>query len=585
MTSSHPVVLFYSPYAGLWPHALPEALVAGALQRNGAEVVYAVCDGMYSEGCIVMSAYRLSGDSDATARERVCRRCRKQRDLLAQQLGVRTVVIDSLLDAQSTDQIRSIVNEVTIDNLETFLYEGFPIGRYAIHETIIHHKLTSLSEMTEAAVEDFRLKLKHVLRTIFVGEKLLELVSPDRIVMYNTHISTNFALMNLTEKAGIPTFGLHAGGNMSDRFATLYVFRKDMVVLFQDWMRRFIQNWNALPTTAQGIRNATIHFLALTTGQTVWVYSAPKSAKHFDVREYFGIKPKQKVLLATLSSYDELYSSQMMGVMDTYPLIFSNQVEWIREVISFVKQREDLFLIIRVHPRELPNLRDAVHSRHAQMLADELKELPKNVRVNWPSDGISLYDLIPLVDVGLNGWSSAGKELAMLGVPVVIYTKDILFYPHTLNLLAKDRSNYFECIEKALAEGWSFERAKQVYRWLAVEYTLGTLSINDKFVLKEGARSFWRRAFNRLKRIITQRFEARKVREQLREEGKLVRSIMEDASIVDLQLNEQTRLSDEEEMTLLREEMGKILSTVYPNTPIGYSNTIDNLRGTVSGGR
>jgi len=583
MTSTPATVLFFSPYAGIWPHAMPEALVAGALQRNGAKVVYAVCDGMYSEGCTVMSAYRLSANSSAAARERICRRCRKQRDMFVKQLNVSTVVIDKLLDSQSNAQIRSIMDKVTLENLETFQYEGFPVGRYAIHETIIHHKLTSLSEMTADSLKDFHLKLKHVLMTYFVGRKLLEQLSPDRVVSYNTHISTNFALMKLAESKGIPTFGLHAGGNMSDRFATLYVFRKDMVVLYQDWMRRFVEGWNKLPTTAWGIRNATQHFLALATSRTVWVYSAPKSEKHIDVKAYFGIGPNQKVLMATLSSYDELYSSQMMGVMDTYPLIFPTQVNWMREVIAYVRQRKDLFLIIRVHPRELPNRRDSVHSKHAQMLAQELQDLPQNVRVNWPSDGISLYDLVPQVDVGLNGWSSTGKELSMLGVPVVIYTKDILFYPSTLNMLATDRNNYFECIERAIAEGWSFERVRQVYRWLAIEYTLGTISIKDRFVQKEGTRSLFLRVINRIKRPFMQRIEAKNVRYPLGEEHKFAQAILNDVPVVDLQLAEQGRLSEMEEARIILEEMGKILSTVYPNMPVGHSRTIDNLRAVVRG--
>jgi hypothetical protein len=583
MTSN--VILFFSPYAGIWPHAMPEALVAGALQRKGAEVTYAVCDGMYSEGCVVMSAHRLDGNSDVNARQRVCRRCRKQRDSFIEELGVRAIVMDNLLNREMDERIRRISESVTLNNLEAFELDGFHMGRYAIHETIIHHKLTALSELTEKSLADFRLKLKHVLMTYFIGKKLIAQIDPDRIITYNTHISTNYAMTKLAESLGIPTFGLHAGSNMSDRFATLYVFRQDMVMLYKDWIRGFNANWKHLPTTIDGIRNATRHFLALTSGRTVWVYSAPKSGAHIDIRQRFGIKPNQKVLLVTMSSYDELYSSQMMGVMETYPLVFPDQVEWIRALIAYAKERPELFLIVRVHPRELPNLRDTVHSKHAQMLAEELQALPSNVGVNWPSDSISLYDLIPQVDVGLNGWSSAGKELSMLGVPVVIYSKDILFYPDSLNLLATDREDYFACVEKALSGGWSFERIRQVYRWLAVEYTLGTIDISDRFVLKEGARSLWRRALNRLKRMATQQFEVKNVRFPLKHENTFCQAILADASIVELQLADHPRLTEESEMQLLREEIKKILLAVYSNVPAGSSKTIDNLRRFVAGER
>src|SRR5690606_6941171 len=97
---------------------------------------------------------------------------------------------------------------------------------------------------------------------------------------------------------------------------------------------------------------------------------------------------------------------------------------------------KDLFLIIRVHPREFPNKRDSLKSDHALELEQTLSELPENVRVNWPSDNISLYDLAQIMDVCLNSWSTAGKEMGTLGIPVVLYSADLVFYPADLNYLA-----------------------------------------------------------------------------------------------------------------------------------------------------
>lgn len=581
MTSA--AVIFFSPYAGIWPHAIPEAFVAASLRDAGADILYVVCDGLFSAGCTTMSIHRLSGDSDPSKRERVCKQCRKSRDLIVSELGVRTVTIDSLVDSASLIEIEAAVAAVNPSNVESYQMGGFPLGRYALHETIIHYKLTAIEEITPSVLADVRLKLTHVLMTLRAGEQLLRQFKPDRIVTYNTHISTNYALMQLAESRNVPVFGLHAGGNMSDRLGSLYVFRRDMVVLYKDWMRRFEEDWGNLPANITGVKNATQHFLALASGKTAWAYSEPKSKRHLDVREFFGINPQQKVLLATLSSYDELYSSQMMGVMDTPPLLFPTQVEWVRSIIDYVKARPELYLIIRVHPRELPNLRDSVHSRHAGLLATELTDLPGNVRVNWPADNISLYDLATQVDVGLNGWSSAGKELAMLGIPVVIFTKDILLYPASLNMLAENSRDYFEKIEQALLDGWSFERVRQVYRWLAVEYTLGTISIKDGFIYKENARSLWWRIFNRLHRMITRRTQARKLRRPLNQSRKFPQVILEEQPLVPLQLEEQPRLTEAEETQLICNELNQILHAVYPRVPQNHSKVIDSLRRAASG--
>ena len=87
-------------------------------------------------------------------------------------------------------------------------------------------------------------------------------------------------------------------------------------------------------------------------------------------------------------------------------------MDWIRALVRYVARREDLCLIIRVHPREFPNKREMVLSEHAKMLQVALSELPDNVKVNWPTDKVSLYDLANITDAFANAWSSAGKEMA-----------------------------------------------------------------------------------------------------------------------------------------------------------------------------
>lgn len=574
---SSPVAIF-APYSAIWPHAFPEALVAATVKQAGSDLIYVACDGMMVESCAAMSAHRMNDRTPLEARQSLCAMCRKRRDALADGLGVKSVTMESLLPEGCKAEMSALADRVKPEEIMDMEMDGFKVGRIALHETIIHYKLTALEEMTPDSLADFRVKLLHVLLCLRVTQAMLKTLSPARIINYNTHVSTNYIMMLAAEQAGVPTYGLHAGGNMAKRLSSLYLFRQDMVVLYKDWMERFDREWSHLPTTTAGISDAGQHFHALTSGKTLWVYSAPKKKAYFDVRSHYGIAAEQKVLLATLSSYDELYSSQTMGVMDTPPLMFPTQVEWMQALIAHVAQRPELFLIIRVHPRELPNLRDKLHSTHAKKLAQALVDLPPNVRINWPEEGISLYDLLPQVDVGLNGWSSTGKELALMGIPVVLFTGDILFYPASLNKLAQDREDYFRCIDQALQEGWSFDRIRQVFRWLAVEYTLGTIEIGDRFTYKEGARSFWRRAIGKLRRTFAYRFEASRLHRPLINRNTFAQVILEGKSLIDLQLAQQGRLDAAEEDRLLRLEMKRMVEAIYSQVPNGVSRNIDALR-------
>lgn len=572
-----PVVVF-APYSAIWSHALPEALVASALKQAGSQVIYVPCDGMMEEGCAAMSAYNINHLSPVEARTDLCSMCRKRRDALASGLGVKVITMDSLLPAGVKEEMSTFVAAINISDIMDLEVDGFKVGRIAMHETIIHFKLTALEEASMEALMEFRVKLLHVLLALKVTQALIKKISPARILNYNTNLSSNHIMMLVAEREGVPTYGLHAGGNMAKRLSSLYVYRQDMVRLYKSWISRFEHEWARQPTTSAGIRDAALHFTALTSGKTLWVYSAPKQKAYFDVRIHYGISSNQKVLLATLSSYDELFSSQTLGIMDEPQLMFPTQVEWMQSLIKHVAGRPELFLLIRVHPRELPNLRDKLHSNHAKKLAEVLVNLPPNVRINWPQEGISLYDLLPQVDVGLNGWSSTGKELALMGIPVVLFTGDILFYPSSLNSLASDPEDYFRRIDQAVEDGWSFDRIRQVFRWLAVEYTLGTIDISDRFTYKEGARSLFRRAIGKLRRTFAYRFESSRLNIPMRHGQRFAQVILDDASLIDLNIAEQGRLSAAQEDRLIRQEMKHIVQSLYKQVPIGASTNIDSLR-------
>ena len=51
----------------------------------------------------------------------------------------------------------------------------------------------------------------------------------------------------------------------------------------------------------------------------------------------------------------------------------------------------------------------------------EITDKPKNISLNLPNQKISIYEVIENVDLVLNSWSSVGKDLALLGLPVITY--------------------------------------------------------------------------------------------------------------------------------------------------------------------
>ena len=103
---------------------------------------------------------------------------------------------------------------------------------------------------------------------------------------------------------------------------------------------------------------------------------------------HLEIRPDQKLVVAMMSSYDEYIAARAIDeVPSESEFLFPSQLEWIRALIEWFKTRPALFLLIRVHPREFPNKREATKSAHALLLEHdvEIEEIPPRAAVE---DGV-----------------------------------------------------------------------------------------------------------------------------------------------------------------------------------------------------
>jgi hypothetical protein len=487
-------VLFFSPHDAIWVHAFPEALVADSVRTAGAELVYITCDGALASFCIPMAARGLRIDSAPDDKARVCTECRRNRDLIREKFGFRSYDFDSVLDADDETRIAGIVDKVNRKDLAAWAIDGVELGRAALYEYLLQNKKLAL---TDDAWQAFRPRLANVLRSFFAAQRILDRERPTRVVAYNTLYSVNAVWRAVADQRKIPVYFLHAGGSLKNRLQTMTVGRDSTI----RWARRLVEAWpehREHPCHPEELSSVTDHFTELFRGTNVFAYSAPKSRQPDELRRKLGIGAEQKLVVAILSSYDEYVAARAIGEFpDESTLLFASQIDWVKSLVEWFQSRPDLFLLVRVHPREFPNKREGAKSEHARLLERELASLPPNVRVNWPADKLSLYDIAEHASVFLNAWSTAGKEMALLGLPVVAYGPQLLFYPPDLNYVGASRESFFTAIERALADGWSFERIRMTFRWCVLEYVRAVVDISDGFDFSEApAASLWQRARN-----------------------------------------------------------------------------------------
>ncbi len=98
---------------------------------------------------------------------------------------------------------------------------------------------------------------------------------------------------------------------------------------------------------------------------------------------------------------------------------FPSMLDWLQKTIEYFSRRQELQLLIRVHPAEI---RGAIPSR--QLAVDEIgkafPELPKNVFIIAPESEISTYAAMAPCDAIIIYGTKTGVELASTGARVIV---------------------------------------------------------------------------------------------------------------------------------------------------------------------
>jgi hypothetical protein len=570
-------VLFFSPHSAIWIHAFPEALVAEALAQHGNEIVYVGCGGLLKSHCIPMAAYAIPFAASASTKERLCRTCGKYKNILRKRFALGGMDLTDSVNEEDFRVADALSSSVTPENCLDLVLDGVEVGRISTYELLLQSKKIELS-FDEEEWRQYRASLRNAILILRVMRRIIELTRPDRIVVYNALYSPNRIVCRLAELAGIPQYFLHAGDNLSNRLQRLIIARGHAFEYYGYLRDKWIEVQDQ-PISLEAMQSGTDHFLEVAKGRSMWAYSAA-SGKDTDLRRRFDIPPGRKIICAVMSSSDERFSGELTGVVQAnIPTIFATQVDWIKALVRYVGGREDLALIIRVHPREFPNKREGVLAEHARVLQAVLADLPANVKVNWPTDNISLYDLANIADIFANAWSTAGKEMVWLGLPVVLYSNDLTLYPPSLNYVGTTEPEYFRKIEQALSDGWDPERIRKTYRWCALEYRNAAVDISESFSKSEH-RSFMERVLGKLMRGIVptheQEADCRNRASHLLSSGR-INKMFEDGLRSLLDLDELgTTVSRSQETDFLKQEVRRLVDGIYGATEDSPQGTLAN---------
>ena len=488
-------LLFFSPYQAIEEHSFVERKIASLLQDEGFNVDFLGCGGIYQPHCIAMSSNGLGFGTSLAKRKLVCIKCKASRKETWK--GLHRQTIEKFLTASDFALAEQVSKTLTPENISTFEFEGFKVGRIASYELILTDKIADIEGFSKVNWEPYRHNLKRVLLSLFAIRRYVETKPLDIVVSYNSNYATNEIVRQYCEKSGKRTVFLHGAldwEHLNEKF--YFSFFKPEQALRERIKYYVEQNKICLDETKY--EDVIEHIRHVLDAKSFWVYSAKRSADTQSIQS-LGLDPEKRTALASLSCNDEIFATDFAIFNSTYIStafhIFKDQAEWLSELISFFRNRPELQLIIRLHPREFPNKRDAITSQIVEKYKLLFKNIPSNVVVNYPTDNISIYDLFREVDLHLTAHSTVGIESSWFELPTISYSSGVGLYPsHLISILPKDRNDYLAQLENQLicdsVEGKVLKKNDSLlacYHWLLFDF--------DKTIIQISLGGYWKNPF------------------------------------------------------------------------------------------
>jgi len=125
-------------------------------------------------------------------------------------------------------------------------------------------------------------------------------------------------------------------------------------------------------------------------------------------RQALGLDSRPLVLLAANVIGDSLTLGRQVFT--------KSMTEWLQRSVAYFAAREDVQLVVRIHPGERYTKGPSV----ADVVSQALPELPAHIHLVAAGDPVNTYDLVEIADLGLVYTTTVGMEMAMSGVPVIV---------------------------------------------------------------------------------------------------------------------------------------------------------------------
>ncbi|QKJ25047.1 hypothetical protein HRU87_02275 [Aquiluna borgnonia] len=473
--------------AGIWAHSASDSLLLNRLSHSGAKISTVSCDGVFEGLCAVRMSRNRTLREVQHASGLDCKDCKftsKLTSLAARVPAHSKHWLGDFITALSRHEAKSFLSKwQSMDSPPSLEFGGVNVPQVAAYEVALKYKSWEAATTGEG-LADYMAAIHDTALMVLAAHEFFRTHSRfSTLLIRSPHYSTNRAFALVAKNRGIRVVFLDGSPNISEDYTHLMIWDWGLYSSSNPAISYFDPSVQEEIGTSECARIDS-HLQALQAGKSHKVYSEPKATVNSTAGSLAIDVNKPSALLA-LSSTDEITTSLKTNSHPRvkYPgTVFQDQFEWVQETVAWFRDRPNYQMVIRVHPREFPNKREALTSPAGIRWEQELAKLPPNVLLNHPKDGLSIYDIFEEVNVVVTGWSSAGLEAAIQGIPLITYDSDLPGYPSAIGLSGKSKSEYFENLEKALEGQVSKPFKKNAMQWMNLWMNMGTSRVGGRFL-------------------------------------------------------------------------------------------------------
>ncbi len=463
-------ILIFSPYA-LWAnHTIYEETMVRACRAKGAAVAYLLCDGLLPE-----CDQHWDSKSTAPRPPDLCQRCKLKSKRNLDDLGLPYRWIGDFVRPEEKAKALEWSQGVSPVEMRKALFEGTPLGEWVLSSVISYFRQYPPDMNNPRVVKVYRGFLFSAAIVAMGIRNYLAVNAIDSALLFNGRQSITRVALEIFRQQNIRVL-THERGEFQRGHLNVRPNAHCMNLQpFHDSWRE----WSSVPLNRESL-DSTLKWLVQRRygANLAWIPFNTSFMRDRSLRKTMNLSRHKRLWALFTSSTDEVAGDPLwQGPYDS-------QQAWVDDVVQWVARRDDVELVIKVHP----NLGGNTYIGRA---VDELRiyqqmkaSLPANVRIVLPEDSVNVYALADEADLGLTFGSTIGLEMAMLGKPILLASRAL--YEHGSHIVTiRDKKSLPELLEKCLQATTNRmiqrEAFRLAHRYLATEIPFPAVDVLGVF--------------------------------------------------------------------------------------------------------